>query len=218
MKVHQELNLKLKKVSDHEFMEIIKEFTQKFNEWNYLENESLEHTKETTKPSCILFLDDDYHKPEFLITKRKDNLYSIYIYNSQYGYIPMLEYNALLRKFSEDFKTVSNPDIISAKISKEEIGLQEIISSDKARDLFEKYLSFHPRSYHINDKERLYFFISAASRCKKRINTELLKRYLVEDLNWSEEDANWCRETVDLGLEILKAHKQMYLFPIRKLS
>ena len=214
MKAYQELKLKLKEVSDSEFIDIIINFTQQVKNWTYLEKESKEHIKEhieeTSNSSCILFLDDDHHKPTFLITKRKDQFYSIVnIFNSQHGYIPMLEYNALLRHFYQDFKGFidSNRHKISIEISKEEIGLKEIISSTKARDLFETYLSFSPLSYHLNDKERLYFFICAASRCKKNINIELLKQYLVEELNWSQEDANWCRETIDLGLQILKANK-----------
>lgn len=211
MKVYQELKIKLKKVSDTEFIKIVEDFTQQINGWNYLQNESAEHTKETRKPCCIILLDEDYHKPTFLITKITDNLYSIgNIFNSQCGYIPMLEYNDLLRKFAHDFQKYIKSNRIDIKISKEEIGLKEIISSERARELFEIYLSFRPCSYHFNDKERLYFFISAASRCKKKINTEWLKQYLIEDLKWSEEDASWCRQTIDLGLEILKASKKLY--------
>ena len=164
MKAYQELNLKLKEVSDSEFIDIIINFTQQVKNWTYLEKESKEHIEETSNSSCILFLDDDYHKPNFLITKRKNQFYSIvYIFNSQHGHIPMLEYNALLRHFYQDFKGFidSNSHKISIEISKEDIGLQEIISSTKARDLFETYLSFSPLSYHLNDKERLYFFICA---------------------------------------------------------
>ncbi|WP_174708592.1 hypothetical protein [Nostoc sp. TCL240-02] len=98
MKTYQELNLKLKKVYDPEIIEIFKKFTQHFNDWTYLQKESEEHTKETSKPSCIIFLDEDHHKPSFLITKIKDKLYSIVnIFNSQHGHIPMLEYNVLFK-------------------------------------------------------------------------------------------------------------------------
>jgi hypothetical protein len=216
MKAYQELKLKLKEVSDSEFIDIIINFTQQVKNWTYLEKESKEHIKEhieeTSNSSCILFLDDDHHKPTFLITKRKDQFYSIVnIFNSQHGHIPMLEYNALLRHFYQDFKGFidSNRHKISIEISKEEIGLKEIISSLKARGFFEKYLIFSPLSYHPNDIERLDFFICAASRfCKKSIDIEYLERYLIEDLHWTKEDAKWCCNRIEIGLAILKVHKK----------
>ncbi|MBO1051902.1 MAG: hypothetical protein HEQ25_07855 [Dolichospermum sp. DET73] len=212
MKAYQELNLKLKEVSDSEFIDIIINFTQQVKNWTYLEKESKKHIEETGNPSCILFLDDDHHKPNFLITKRKDQFYYIgNIFNSQHGYIPMLEYNALLRHFYQDFKGFIDSNIhkISIEISKEDIGLQEIISSPKAREFFEKYLIFLPLSYHPNDIERLDSFICAASRfCKKSIDIEYLKRYLIEDLNWTKDDAKWCCNRIEIGLAILKVHKK----------
>jgi hypothetical protein len=214
MKAYQELNLKLKEVSDSEFIDIIINFTQQVKNWTYLEKESKKHIEETGKPSCILFLDDDHHKPNFLITKRKDQFYYIgigNIFNSQHGYIPMLEYNALLRHFYQDFKGFidSNSHKISIEISKEDIGLQEIISSPKARGFFGKYLIFLPLSYHPNDIERLDSFICAASRfCKKSIDIEYLERYLIDDLNWTKDDAKWCCNRIQIGLAILKVHKK----------
>jgi hypothetical protein len=213
MKVYQELNLKLKKVSDIEFIEIIKIFTQQVKDWTYLEKESKERIEETGNPSCMIFLDDDYHKPTFLITKRKDEFYSISnIFNSQHGDIPIPEYNALLKHFYKDFRKIIdfNSYNIVIKISEEDIGLKEIIPSQTARDLFERYLSFQPRSYHVNDKERLDLFIGAASRSKKKINAEWIEQYLTEELNWSQEDARWCRNRIEVGLEILKVNRNYH--------
>jgi uncharacterized protein YfeS len=216
MKAYQELNLKLKKVSDAEFIEIIKYFTQQVNDWTYIQKESEEHTEETRKPSCIIFLDDDYHKPKFLITKRKDKFYSIVnIFNSQHGYIPMLEYNVLLRRFNQDFKSfiTSASYKMSVELSKEDIGLNELITSPKAREYFEKYLNFRPQISNLHDQDRLDYFICAVSRFykKKKISTELIKRYLIEELNWRDEDAEWCRNRIDVGLEILEVNKKLYL-------
>jgi hypothetical protein len=93
-------------------------------------------------------------------------------------------------------------------LSEKDIGLQEIISSPKARGFFEKYLNL-ALSYHPNDIERLDFFICAASRfCRKSIDIEYLERYLIEDLDWPKEDAKWCCNRIQIGLDILKVHKK----------
>ena len=127
---------------------------------------------ETSKPSCILFLDETHHKPLFLITKTKDKFYSILnIFNSQYGHIQMLEYNVLLRRFEKDFKdfiNLTSYNVISIKLSKEDIGLHEITTSPKTREYFERYLSRFPLSHHPNDIERLDFLFVLPHVVKKR--------------------------------------------------
>lgn len=216
MKTYQQLTLNSKNISDTEVIKIFKKFTQQYANWTFILKETEEYTKETGNPCCMIFLDDDYHKPTFLITKIKNIFYSIVnIFNSQRGYIPMLEYNALLSLFKQDFQAFLDSEkyqSISVKLSNEDIGLKERISSSKTRDYFEKYLSFSPQSYHPNDIERFDLFICAASRyCKKKIDSELIEQYLVEALKWSPEDAKWCRNRINIGLDILKVNKKLYL-------
>lgn len=45
MKVYQEVQLKLKDVSDIEFIDIMKHFTQQVKDWTYLEQESEKYAK-----------------------------------------------------------------------------------------------------------------------------------------------------------------------------
>lgn len=40
--------------------------------------------------------------------------------------------------------------------------------------------------------------------------TQNFKQYLVEDQHWTQENAKWCRNRIDVGLEILKVNKQFY--------
>ncbi|WP_413172865.1 hypothetical protein [Anabaena azotica] len=98
MKTYQELKIQTQKMSDTEFIDVIKNFTQKGNDWTYLQQESEEHINERSTPSFILFLEDGYHLPTFLITKRKivnknnqkDDKSYYYIgniFNSQHGNI-----------------------------------------------------------------------------------------------------------------------------------
>lgn len=140
MKTYQELTLSPKNISDAEVIEIFKTFTQQYTNWTFLLKETEEHTTETGNSCCVIFLDDDYHRPNFLITKIKSNFYSIVnIFNSQHGYITMLEHNALLRLFKQDFQVFLKSGkykSISVKVSNENIGLNKIISIFKSKRLF----------------------------------------------------------------------------------
>ncbi|MFN7412695.1 MAG: hypothetical protein ACK5RT_02060 [Dolichospermum sp.] len=212
MKAYQELNLKLKEVSDSEFIDIIINFTKQVKDWTYLEKESENYTKNVSETSCVIFLEDNHYNPAFAITNKKDKSYYIAnIVPSQNDEIPMLEYNILSRRFYHDFKNFIhlNSYSIAIEISKEDIGLKEIISSQTVREYFEKYINSFPLSSHPNDIKQLDLFICAASRlCRKSINIEYLKRYLIEDLNWPKETANKCCNRIEIGLDILKVHKK----------
>ncbi|MBD2663780.1 hypothetical protein B6N60_01327 [Richelia sinica FACHB-800] len=216
MKVYQKLNFKLKDVSDIEFIDIMRHFTQQVKDWTYLEKESETYAKDVGETSCKLLLEDNHYNPAFAITKKKDKFY--YIDRIDLSYkddIPILEYNILSRRFYHDFKSFihSNSYSISIEISKEDIGLKEIISSQRARESFEKYLNrFNdfPFKYHHKDIKRLDLFICAASRfCRNSIDVDYLKRYLMEDRNWKTEDAKWCCDRIVIGLDILKVNKNL---------
>ncbi len=123
----------------------------------------------------------------------------------------MPAYNAFAVRFFKDFRSFvrTNKIPISITVSKEYIGLDTIIPSPKVRKFFEKYLNVFPTSYHPSDIKRLDIFICAASRyCRRGINLYRLRSYLVEDLNWTAKDAEWCFNRIEIGLDILSVKKK----------
>jgi hypothetical protein len=163
-------------------------------------------------PSCTIQLDDGHYYPAFAITCTNNGICDIAnITPLKTEQILMAEYNSLSVKFVKDLRSFmsKNKIKISVSLSKEDIGLDSIISNQKLRMLFERYLKLFPKSYHPNDIERLDMFICAASRfSRKRIDLYRLKRYLIEDLNWDYKDAEWCFDRIETGLEILKVNKR----------
>jgi hypothetical protein len=163
-------------------------------------------------PSCTIQLDDVHYYPAFAITCTNNGICDIAnITPLKTEQILMAEYNSLSVKFVKDLRSFmsKNKIKISVSLSKEDIGLDSIISNQKLRMLFERYLKLFPKSYHPNDIERLDMFICAASRfSRKRIDLYRLKRYLIEDLNWDYKDAEWCFDRIETGLEILKVNKR----------
>lgn len=214
MKVHQEVYIKIRSLNGEDLIEILIKFTLETIGWSFINDQSKEYTQWTGFPSCIIQLDDGHICPSFAITYRSKGVYCIAnivpLGNEQ---ILIPEYNSFSVKFVQDFRAFirKNKFQISITITTDNIGLDKIIPSLKARMLFEKYLNARPISYHPNDIERLDIFICAVSRfCRKRINLYHLKGYLLEDLNWTAKDAEWCFDRIETGLDILDVKKKFY--------
>jgi hypothetical protein len=214
MKVHQEVHLKSKILTGEQVIEVLRKFTLEMSSWSFIDEQSAKYTQDIGFPSCVIQLDDGYAHPAFAITCHKDTIYYIAnIFPLRTGQILMKEYNCFSMRFVKDFRSfVRNKKIsLSVSISKENIGLEVIIPSPKVRSLFERYLNLWPTSYHPNDIERLDVFICAASRyCRRKIDLDWLRRYLIEDLSWTSSDADWCFNRIESGLDILKVNRNFY--------
>lgn len=210
MKVFREVILRSKTLTDEEFIDTLKRFSEQVAGWTYLNDESAEYTAGVGGPSCMLQLDESRFGHAVALTKGMEGRYCVVnIAPREQGSLSMLEYNEVARRFAADLRGFVRKRQIPMSVSTtgEEEGLQEIIRSTKARQFFERYLHGHPTSYHPADVKRLDEFICAAFRyCRERIDTDRLERYLMSDLDWSNKDAEWCYRRIEAGLHILAIH------------
>jgi hypothetical protein len=119
------------------------------------------------------------------------------------------EYNEIASRFANSLNQYSRQQRlgIRAVTTSEELTLPASIPGKRTRELFNRYLALHPRSYHRCDIDRLDTFICAAFRYCRSLDVHNLRRYLVEILKWDEKDANWCCDRVETGLDILRINK-----------
>ena len=87
------------------------------------------------------------------------------------------------------------------------INLNEIVSGPVTRRKLEIYLNQFPTSKHPFDQQRLDHFIIALHKYRSNFSLSKLEEYLKKDLNWDEEDINWCVTRISIGLEILKSRQ-----------
>jgi hypothetical protein len=86
--------------------------------------------------------------------------------------------------------------------------LEDVIPAKTARWMFNAYLQGFPRTFHQNDVERLDFFTIALFRNKSKTDPHYIERYLMEDRQWSEEDAGHVRNRITTGLQVLAANRR----------
>ncbi|KAF0220935.1 MAG: hypothetical protein FD174_932 [Geobacteraceae bacterium] len=121
------------------------------------------------------------------------------------------EYNGILGQFAKRFIQFCRDRKLGVHCvqTSDALTLTSAIPGEKTRGFFNRYLALHPTSYHPLDIERLDVFICASYRyCRKTINVDRLRRYLIEVLKWKEDDANWCCNRIKTGMDILKVNKK----------
>lgn len=207
-----EVLLKSRKLSADEIIQTLKEFAGNSNCWNFLAKESIRLTSLSGAPACMIMLEDHQSCPIVAVAKNEKRIYHISnIIPKESGYITPTEYKEFAKRFGRSVDEFLRKRRVPLRVSflRERLDLVQIISSPIARQVFSQYLAMYPTSHHPLDIRRLDRFICAASRfCRRPINLHQLQACLRVNLRWSDEDARWCRERIEAGLEILSVYRR----------
>lgn len=175
--------------------------------------ESAKYTYHVGDPACMIMLNDEDLSAIVAVAKKGNKTYYVSnIIPKDSGSILPAEYNQFAKRFAASVDDFLRKNHVPLRVSLlvESLDLKQIISSPIARKCFDQYLAMYPRSHHPSDIRRLDRFICVASRlCRKPINPEKLESYLRVKLQWSDEDARWCRQRIEAGLEILSVYKKL---------
>lgn len=213
MKAYIEVSVVSHYKSPLRLVQALKKFATSTKGWGFLDERSKDYSLMIGGPSCMLFWKHGKHSAAVAITRKKNNTFYVSnIIPKNADSMSMDEYNRISERFAVDFREYVQDMRVKAKvyITNEEIDLSDIIRGAKSRRLFERYLSMYPVSYHPNDIKRLDIFTCAVSRySKKRLKLELLARWLIEEKKWSQKDASWCIQRIEVGLDVLEANRNL---------
>lgn len=212
MKTYVDVKIKSGYEHDEEFIEAIHQFAEDTDGWKFLVEQSAEYSSFSGEASCAVLREGNKYHPAIAITKMKDRtFYVANIVPKNSGRIVMSDYNHISRDFAIELR--KHAKLHKAKLNvtatSDKVSLKSIIPGKAIRGLFERYLNLFPTSYHPSDISRLDAFICGVYRySRKRIDLYLLKGWLMEEEKWSEKDAKWCVERIDIGLSILEANRK----------
>jgi len=210
--IHIELTLKRRNKSAAELVETIKEFCTISSDYLYLTKESEKYQRGINAAGCVIADTTSAIYPGLAFAASGDtSLYLANIVPKHVSQISIKEYNDIASGFAENFRQFIKERKLGVRIitTSDELTLAAAIPGKKTREFFDRYLALHPTSYHRCDIDRLDTFICAAFRyCRKNIDVDRLRRYLVEVLKWEQKDANWCCNRIETGLDILKMNRR----------
>lgn len=212
MQVYQDLEIHKSYTPDQDLITYIINFSKGFDGWVFLEERSDDYSKGLGEPACVIGYKDNKlnEKIAFFFASRKPNK-GIYLTNMipESSDLNKTEHNTYVSTFIKDLRKFSKAKTydIRLKIGKAEFDLKDIIKAPKTRARFQFYLNQFPTSYHPLDIKRLDNFICALHRFNAYVNLEYLQSYLTIDLNWKEEDAEWCTKRISTGLSVLRANQ-----------
>lgn len=208
-----EVLLTSRKLTDEQIIQALKDFAFNSNCWTYMPQQSAEYTSHVGDPACMIMLSDEDVSPIVAVAKKGNRTYCISnIIPKDPGSILPADYNKFAKRFAASVSDFLRKSRVPLRIlvQMQSLDLKQIITSPIARKCFNQYLAMHPRSYHPADIRRLDKFICVASRiCRKPINLDKLEPYLRVKLQWPDEDARWCRQRIEAGLEILSVCKKL---------
>jgi hypothetical protein len=213
MKRHRSLTVSSSTPETADLARFIEASVQRTPNWECPVDKSREYEKLCGAPSCCVVTDEpglqrsavhlSEHRPGSL---RLTNIVPLILYE-----LDIDQYNAVASAFARMLRSQARADKRDLRVSltKDTIRLDDVVTGKYPARFFRQFLAAHPLSGHPSDVDRLDKFICSVSRfSKKAFELDAFQSLLVEELNWPEEKAHWCRSRVEIGLEVLAAYKR----------
>jgi hypothetical protein len=215
MKRHRDATVTSKAHDASELARYIESFARASAGWKFPAKKSAEYEASCGKPSCcIVTASKTLPRAAIHLTAPKEDARSLAAVNIiplAASYLCVDEYNAVLTSFAIDLRLHSRVDGVPIKValSKADIRLSDIVTSNVARKLLRSYLALHPLSHHPLDIQRFDAFTCAVFRyMRKPFDLDAFQTLLAEELGWSAKNAAWCRQRVEVGLDVLAVNKR----------
>jgi hypothetical protein len=216
VKAYRELRVTSPTLDDNEIIAFVEGFAQTAAGWSFPEIQSREYAHYCGCPSCCLLLEAPtglsaaVHLTSSGADNRAKGVYVSNIVPLKSASLTRDEYNRIAVKVARDLRMQAKQSNAQVRItlSKENLGLRDIVRSKVAWRLFVRYANLFPESSHPNDIARLDAFTCALSRYSRRtMDFDALEHLLVEEMGWPAAIASRCRHRVENGLDILSANK-----------
>ena len=191
----------------------VESFASNSVDWELPEAQSAEYEKMCGQPSCCIiskYTAFPCAAVHLSLIKAK-TLTVTNIVPIETNQLTIGEYNSIASMFARLVKKEAFSEKLPIKviISKDTLTLDELITGKICKKLFFSYINAYPLSYHPSDIGKLDKFICALFRfARKSFDLDALEYLLQEELNWPKNDAKWCRNRIEIGLDILAVNKR----------
>lgn len=194
-------------------------FAQSAEGWSFPKEKSEQYAEGCGGPSCCLIHEptaSSLPRAAIHVTnhRRYTTLSALYVPNIiplTVNKISVEEYNAIALHFAHCLRLRARAEDVAIRValSKENVGLRDIIGGKISWRLFNQYISLFPESFHPNDLARLDAFTCSVSRNSRRyLDLDLFEVLLRDELGWSKMMASRCRGRVEIGLAVLAVNRK----------
>lgn len=213
MKRHREITISSPSLDAAALARYVESFAQYATNWECPLEKSQAYERACGEPSCCVVVKAaGFEHAAVHLSRigpnalRKTNIVPLDLYE-----LNIDQYNAIATEFSRALRKQAGVDKkeIRVSISKANTSLSDIVTGKYPIKFLNQYLGAYPLSGHPSDIERLDKFICSLSRySKKPFDFHAFQHLLVEELGWSEAQAETCRSRVEIGLEVLATNKR----------
>lgn len=213
MKRHREITISSPSLDAAALARYVESFAHTAKNWGCPLEKSQSYEQACGEPSCCVVVKAaglEHAAVHFSKTGpnalRKTNIVPLDLYE-----LDIDQYNAIATEFSKALRKRAGIDKkdIRVSISKATASLSDIVTGSYPTKFFNQYIGAYSVSGHPSDVERLDQFICSLSRySKKPFDFHAFQHLLVEELGWSEAQAETCRSRVEIGLDVLATNKR----------
>ena len=213
MKRHRDITVSSPSLDAAALARYVESFADRTPNWNCPREKSQAYERACGEPSCCVVVNaKGLGHASVSMSKsgtnalRKTNIVPLDLYQ-----LDIDQYNAIAAEFSKALRRQVGQDKkdVRVSISKGSASLADIVTGKYPTQYFRQYLGAHPLSGHPSDVDRLDQFICSLARySKKPFDLNAFEYLLVEELGWSEAQAETCRSRVEIGLEVLATYKR----------
>lgn len=215
MKVHRTVVVHAASSDPAAFESALRRLCRQMPGWKFLVRQSKEYMEVAGRPSYLIGFRGEPGLPASAVAltlkggQKRLHFESPNIVPRQSSVLSLQEYNGLAARFVADLKRASGfrTSGLRAQVSSGEAGLADVVPGKECRKFFLNYLHGYPLTFHGSDIYNLDRFICAIGRFQCKVSPDDLARYLVEDRGWEARDANWVRDRVRAGLEIIAVNR-----------
>lgn len=211
MKVHIQIRIRLRIESGHSLHDILHHFTREAKGWEFPVKQSNDYQSHHGGQAGFVVCNsvDGLERAAVAVANlnpKRPNSFSVpNIVPRDSPHLSLDQYNAIGKAFAESLQTFlrANKYIGDVSVVGPDIGLTEIVSGAKCRQLFEGWLNAPTPTSHPSDVWLLDRFTCAVFRHNAKVNLYDLERHLAEDRKWDKKSAAWAVRRIQTGLDIL---------------
>jgi hypothetical protein len=214
VKTHRTIHLAYSGKIMADFAEALRQLCRDMPGWRFADDRSRDIADEMDNWVYMVDFagDENIHSAAVAFYKTEGKLLRISSTNivpAKRSQLTLEEYNAVATHFVACLKSAPTyrESGISISVTKDELGLNDLIPGQRCREHFSRYLSAYPLSFHPNDIRRLDVFICSLHQFRSKVSPDRLSEYLMENEGWTNENAHWVRNRIQVGFDILSVQK-----------
>jgi hypothetical protein len=215
VRTHVEILIRLKLNESENLHTVLRQFSCRAEGWDFPEAKSKGYQQLHGSAAGFIVSENikGLQRAAVAVAQKKKRACTFYVPNivpRDTSHLSLRQYNDIGQRFAADFRNFLREQKHQGVLETigPEIGLNEIITAPRCKELFTAWLRSPTPTSHPSDVRLLDQFICLAFRHRARINLYDLEQHLTQDLKWPSVSVTWAIRRIQAGFDILQVRHE----------